>query len=212
MRAAPKRAPSTALYVGSRLFARQMTALRRAGYEAVTLDDVWAHWHEDAPLPRRPVVLSFDDGYASQYRTAAPELRRRGWPGVLNLQVDRVGAPGGLTRAQVLRMIDRGWEVGAHTFTHPDLRTVDPERLEREVAGSRATLAADLGVPVDFFCYPYGRFDATVQAAVRAAGFKGATTTRRGLASPEDDPYALDRIIVTRNHPPRRLLRLVGAT
>ena len=173
---------------------------------------MWRHWRAGAPLPRRPVVVSFDDGYASQYRAAFPQLRRRGWPGVLNLQVARVGAPGGLARAQVRRMIARGWEIGAHSLTHPDLRTVEPERLEEEVAGSRAALAAEFGVAIDFFCYPFGRFDATVQAAVRAAGYKAATTTRRGLASPEDDPYALDRIIVTRNDTPRRLLRRVGAT
>ena len=195
-----------------RLFRRQMAALDRAGYEAVTLGEAWRHWTEDAALPRKPVVVSFDDGYASQYRTAFPALRGRRWPGVLNLQVDRLGARGGITRAQVRRLLAAGWELASHTFTHPDLRTVDPVRLEREVAGSRASLAAAFGVPVDFFCYPYGRFDATVQAAVRAAGYKAATTTRRGAASPQDDPFALDRIIVTPNHSPKRLLRVLGAT
>jgi peptidoglycan/xylan/chitin deacetylase (PgdA/CDA1 family) len=198
--------------VRGKLFRRQVAALDRAGYEAVTMAEVWRHWHEGGPLPRRPVVLSFDDGYASQYRTAFAALRARRWPGVLNLTVNRLGARGGLTTTQVKAMLARGWEVGAHTNTHPDLRTVDAARLEQEVAGSKATLEGALGVSVDFFCYPFGRFDATVQEAVRRAGFKAATTTRRGLAAPDDDPFALDRIIVTPNHSPRRLLRVLGAT
>ena len=195
-----------------KLFRRQIAALDRAGYEAVTLGDVWRHWHEDAALPAKPVVISFDDGYASQYRTAFPALRDRRWPGVLNVQISRLGARGGVPTAQVRRLIARGWEIGAHTVTHPDLRTVDAARLEEEVAGSRAALQREFGQPVDFFCYPFGRLDATVREAVRAAGYKAATTTKRGLAAPEDDPFALDRIIVGPNHSPRRLLRVLGAT
>ena len=178
----------------------------------MTLDDVWRHWQTDAPLPEKPVVLSFDDGFASQYRTAFPALRARRWPGVLNLTVNRLGKRGTLTTPQVRRMLARGWEIGAHSLTHVHLTTVDAERLREEVAGSRAALQERFGVPVDFFCYPFGSFDATVQEAVRAAGFKAATTTKRGLAAPDEDPLALDRIIVGPNHSPGRLLRVLGAT
>ena len=211
--AAPKDAPSRALHVEPRRFARHVAALDRAGYTAVTLRRAWRHWQEGASLPAKPVILSFDDGFADQYRNAARTLRRRGWPGVLYLQVARLGAQGGLTAGQVRRMLADGWELGAHTTTHPDLTTLDADRLREEVEGSRTALrTAFPGAPVDFFCYPYGRFDGTVAAAVQAAGFLGATTTRRGAASPADGAYALDRIIVTRNFTPSRLLRAVSAT
>src|SRR5436190_1979363 len=75
-------------------FARQVATLERTGYTAVTLERVWRAWRGEASLPRRPVVLSFDDGYLSQSRTAARTLRARGWPGVLNLEVDRLGVAG----------------------------------------------------------------------------------------------------------------------
>jgi peptidoglycan/xylan/chitin deacetylase (PgdA/CDA1 family) len=58
-----------------------------SGYHAVTLDRVWQAWHGRARLPSKPVVLSFDDGYGGDFGTAMPVLRRRGWPGVLNLLV-----------------------------------------------------------------------------------------------------------------------------
>lgn len=210
--AAPERARSPALYVRPRLFARHVAALERAGYTAVTLRRAWRHWEQGAPLPERPVILSFDDGYADQHRVAARTLRARRWPAVLFLQTRRLGAARGLTRRQVRRMLAGGWELGAHTVTHADLPAVGAERLEREVAGSRLALQRAFGEPVDFFCYPYGRHDARVRAAVRAAGFLGAATTRRGAASPADGAYALDRIVVTARFSPARLLRAVRAT
>ena len=138
-------------------------------------------------------MLTFDDGYLSQYRTAARTLRARGWPGVLNLQVDRLGVAGGLTRAQVRRMLADGWELDSHTLSHPDLTAVGPERLRRELVGSREAIQREFGVTPNFFCFPYGRFDAAAKAAVRAAGYLAATTTHRGLASPGGDPFELPR-------------------
>jgi peptidoglycan/xylan/chitin deacetylase (PgdA/CDA1 family) len=207
------KAPRDPLYVSPRLFRRHVAALERAGYTAVTLEQAWRHWEEGAPLPPKPVVLSFDDGYADQYTAAAKILRARRWPGVLNLQTGRLGTRGGLSRRQVRRMLRDGWELGAHSITHADLVGLGAERLEQEVAGSRRILRrAFPGEPVAFFCYPYGRFDDAVVAAVRAAGFAGATTTRRGAASPADGAYTLDRMVVTRSFSPARLLREVGAT
>jgi peptidoglycan/xylan/chitin deacetylase (PgdA/CDA1 family) len=192
-------------------FARQVKAMASAGYHAVTLERVWQAWYEGAAMPRRPVVLSFDDGYLSQYATAARTLRGRGWPGLLNLEVDRIGRAGGLSRAQVRRMVADGWEVGSHSLTHPHLSTVGPERLRREVAGSREALEREFGIDVEFFCFPYGEFDAAVKDAVRAAGYLGATTTRGALASPQGDPFELPRIAVGSRTSPRALLRRLRA-
>ena len=209
----PPDAPTPALYVPKRRFARHVAALDRRGYTAVTLGAVWRHWEEGADLPDRPVVLTFDDGFTNQYRNAAPILRERRWPGVLNLQTARLGARGGLTRRQVRRLLRDDWELGAHSVTHADLTTSAPERLEAEIAESRRLLQrAFPSEPVHFFCYPYGRTDATVQAAVREAGFLGATTARRGAATPSDGAFTLDRMVITGSFSARRLLRAVGAT
>jgi len=192
-------------------FARQVAALQRRGYRAVTLGRVWRSWRGEGTLPWRPVVLTFDDGYLSQYRTAAQPLRDRSWPGVLNLQVDRLGVAGGLTRAQVRRMLADGWELGSHTLSHPDLTAVGPERLRRELVGSRDAIQREFGVTTDFFCFPYGRSDAAAKAAVRAAGYLGATTTHRGVASRGGDPFELPRISVSPRTSPAALLRRLRA-
>jgi peptidoglycan/xylan/chitin deacetylase (PgdA/CDA1 family) len=206
--AAPRKpGRSPALWVGAARFRRQLGLLARAGYHGVTLDQVWRAWHRQATLPDKPIVLTFDDGYASQYRNAAPALRRYGWPGVLNLEWRRLGLRGGLSRAQVRRLIGAGWEVAAHSLTHPDLTRLDAASLRAEVAGSRAAIEHAFGLAVESFCYPYGRVDARVRAAVRAAGFRTATTTRQGLASPLGDPLLLRRIRVDGRKPAADLLR-----
>ena len=199
------------LWVRARLLRRQLAALARAGYRAVTLERVWRAWHGTGRLPAHPIVITFDDGYASQARLAAPALRAHGWPGVLNLQVSRLGARGGLTRRQVRGLLRAGWELDAHSITHPDLTHLSSRRLTAEVAGSRQALRAAFGVPVDFFAYPFGHEDARARAAVRRAGFRGATTTRAKLADAATDPFALGRVLVPGGRSPRALLQAVRA-
>ena len=84
----------------------------------------------------------------------------------------------------------------AHTFSHPDHTTVDDAQLRHEVADARVVLRRTYRVPVNFFCYPAGRYDERVIAAVRGAGYLAATTTQPGLASPAAPPYQLKRIRV----------------
>jgi peptidoglycan/xylan/chitin deacetylase (PgdA/CDA1 family) len=194
----PAGAPYPELYVSRAGFAGQMAWLAHAGYHAVTLTAVRDHWLLGKPLPARPVVVSFDDGYRSQAVTAAPILRRHGWPGVIDLEVRNTRDFWGLPPGQVRKLIAEGWEVAAHSITHPDLTRVSATQLQAEVAGSRATLRRKFHVPVSFFCYPAGRYDDRVVAAVRAAGYLGATTTAYGLARP-GDMFTLKRVRVNRS-------------
>ena len=186
--AAPADEPYPDLYVTRPDFHKQMDWLDEHGYEAVTLEQVEEAWYRGATLPPKPVVVSFDDGYRPQFTYALPELRRHGWAGVLNLKAE--GSD--LYPSNVEAMIAAGWEVAAHTINHLDLTELDAAQLKEEVAGSRAILRRDYGVPVKNFCYPAGRFDATVIAAVKAAGYAGATTEIAGYADREH-PYELDR-------------------
>lgn len=192
----PPGTPNSELWVPAAAFRAHMQALADAGYRGVTLDALLDNWQHRVALPRKPVVVSFDDGYGSQVRNAMPILRRLGWPGVLNLEVKNLSIAGGITKAQVRRLIAAGWEIDAHTLTHLDLTTLDPAAVRHEVGGSRAALRRDFHVPVDNFAYPAGRYDATAEAAVRAAGFRAAVTTDPGLAHMDDDRAALPRVRV----------------
>ena len=186
--AAPADAPYPELYVTRSDFSRQMDWLDEHGYQAVTLEQVEKAWYHGGTLPAKPVVLSFDDGYRPQFTFALPELRKHGWPGLLNLKAE--GSD--LYTSNVEAMIAAGWELAAHTIHHLDLTELDSAQLREEVAGSRAILRRDYGVPVENFCYPAGRFDSTVIAAVKAAGYVGATTEIPGYAE-RQKPYELSR-------------------
>ena len=205
----PASAPYPELFVSRKLFAAQMAGLARAGYQAVTLDRVWQAWHGRATLPERPIVLSFDDGYRGDFGAAMPILRRHRWPGVLNLLVANLHRRGwGLRTWMVRRMIRSGWEVDSHTLTHPDLTTVGPAQLWREVHGARVVLRRLFHVPVRFFCYPSGAYDLAVIAAVRRAGYLGATTELPGLAQ-RSQPYMLARVRVNGGELPGALIQTI---
>jgi peptidoglycan/xylan/chitin deacetylase (PgdA/CDA1 family) len=203
-------APYGGLYVPPPLLRAQLAALAQARYHAVTLRQVFDYWRKGYALPSRPVVLSFDDGYLSDYTRAAPMLKQHHWPGVLNLMLGDLRNHGGLSARMVRAMIADGWEVDSHTLTHPDLTTVDAARLRHELVGSKAELTRRFGVRADFFCYPAGRFDARVAAAVRAAGYTGATTERPGLASPAQ-PFELQRVRVGPTTSPQTLTAELAA-
>jgi peptidoglycan/xylan/chitin deacetylase (PgdA/CDA1 family) len=209
----PQSSLPPALYVPATEFTAQMQALKAGGWHAVTLDQLDAYWARKTPLGTgKPIVISFDNGYASQYTNALPVLKQLGWVGVENLQA--TGLPpseGGLTDAQVRGLIGAGWELDSEGVSQPNLTTLDAGQLSTEVAGSRQTLRSRYMVPVNWFCYPAGRYNPTVVAAVRAAGYRGATTTASGWASPQSDPFRLPRLQVVGGTSPSQLLSQIMA-
>jgi peptidoglycan/xylan/chitin deacetylase (PgdA/CDA1 family) len=192
------------LYVAPAELRAQVDWLARNGWHAVTLDRVLAYWREGVALPKKPIVLTFDDGYPGDWQYALPIMQAHGFPGVLNLQI------GNLVPLHVRQLIRGGWQIASHTFTHPDLTTVDPAQLTHEVRDSRFWLERVYRVPVNVFCYPYGHYDAAVVAAVRRAGYRAAETENPGWASPANGLLTLDRIRVGPTTGVSGLARLLG--
>lgn len=185
--------PYPELYLSVADFRTQVDWLDRNGYTAVTLVQVEDAWFDGDTLPEKPIVLSFDDGYLGQYTDAMPILRKKGWAGQLNLKAE--GSD--LSSTEVKKMIKQGWEIASHTITHPDLTTIPAAGLDDEISGSRDELERDLGVEIANFCYPAGVYDDEVVAAVKAAGYRGATTVDPGLAR-RSEPFTLKRIRINR--------------
>ena len=209
----PSGAPFPGLYVTPSEFAAQMNALKRAGWRAVTLDQVDAYWHRGAQLPAgKPLVLTFDNGYQSQFTQALPVLRGLGWVADENIQIS--GLPpsqGGLTRAQVRGLIAAGWELDTQGYSHADLIALSPQQLHYEVVVARGVLQRRYGVRVNWFCYPSGHYDATVISAVKEAGYKGSTTVVPGWAHRSDDSYTLARLRVLGGTSPTQLLAQIAS-
>ena len=209
----PAGAPFPGLYVSASEFTAQMQALADAGFHAVTLDQLNAYWRHGTPLPPgKPVVVSFDNGYQSQYTNALPVLRRLGWVGDESIQL--TGLPpsqGGLSEAQTRGLVAAGWELDTQGVSHADLITLDPTELSRQVAGARKIVQQRYHVPVNWFCYPSGHYDPTVVAEVNAAGYLGSTTVVPGWAGPGSDPYRLPRLRVLGGTGPQALLAEIAS-
>jgi peptidoglycan/xylan/chitin deacetylase (PgdA/CDA1 family) len=205
----PAGAPFPGLYVPQPEFAAQMQALKQAGWQAVTMDQLEAYWTKGVPLPGhgKPIVLSFDNGYHSQYANAVPVLKKLGWVGDENIQLQ--GLPpsqGGLTKSEIKGLLQAGWELDTQGISHADLITLSPGELTYQVAKARKLLQRRYDIPVNWFCYPSGHYNAAVIQAVKAAGFVGSTTVVPGWASPSSDAYTLPRLRVLAGTSPESLL------
>jgi peptidoglycan/xylan/chitin deacetylase (PgdA/CDA1 family) len=202
-----------ALYVPADEFSSQMQALKADGWHAVTLNQVAAYWARGTSLGTgKPIVITFDNGYASHYVNALPVLKRLGWVGVENLPV--TGLPpsdGGLSETQVRALIAGGWELDCQGLTTAPLSGGDPTRLTSDLSSARQTLRSRYGVPVNWFAYPSGSYDDTVVAAVRAAGYVGATTLSAGWAGPQQDRFRLPRLEVAGGTTPTDLLTQISS-
>lgn len=197
------------LYVAPEELAGHLTWLQQHGYTAITLQQLHGHLTDGEPIPDKPVVLTFDDGYVSYYQNALPLLKQHQWPATLFVITGFVGERGYMTWDQVREAASAGTELGAHTINHPSLDLLKGDRLVREVAGSRRVLQQETGRSIDFFCYPAGKLSDEVLRVVREAGFVGAVTTKWGLTDASQDPYRWDRIRINKGLSPEGLGSLI---
>lgn len=150
----------------------QFAALERAGYTSVSADDVAAHMADGKPLPRKPVLITFDDASAGQYTRALPILRRHGFKATFFVMTVVLGKEGWLTKGQV-RALDRaGMEIGGHTWDHQAVPEYAGDDWRVQVTEPKAELEKIVGHPLDVFAYPFGSWNAAAFARLREARFK----------------------------------------
>ena len=186
-------AEGAALAVHPAQFARQMEMLQsqRQRVPVVGMED--ARGALGCRSGSRFVVLTFDDGWADNHTNALPLLRHYRLPATLYVPSRMLGEPGYMTAGQLLEMDAGGVAVGAHSRTHADLRSCGPAELEREVRGSKEDLEGLIGKPVTSFAYPAGLLDERVVAAVLAAGFATAVTSKPGWWRPQTSDLVVPR-------------------
>ena len=198
------------LTVEPAVFRAEMAAIHAAGYTTITQRQLFDALYHGAALPRKPVIVSVDDGYVDDVTQVLPALRRYGMRATFYVITGRVHEPGFLSTRQIRELEAAGMDIGAHTRTHPNLPALPAAALRSEVGGSAADLRAILGHPVYWFAYPYGAFDARVVTAVRRAGFLFAVTTRGGTTASTAAPLEIPRIHVGRSATAQSVLALLG--
>jgi peptidoglycan/xylan/chitin deacetylase (PgdA/CDA1 family) len=177
-------------------FEAQLDWLDAHGYTTILPRDLAAHWDTGAPLPRRPVILAFDDGSSTWIHEVLPALRARGMVAEFYLTLDAI-THGNLTWRQVRRLARAGNGIGAHDMHHvqlagvPGHRAASAKRMFGEVNGARRAIAAHIGVAPDSMAYVGGGFDARLVAQVRRAGYTTARSVLRGIHQHVDRRYEL---------------------
>jgi peptidoglycan/xylan/chitin deacetylase (PgdA/CDA1 family) len=174
----------------------------------IALDDLMTLRRTYRLPPARSIVITFDDGYQDTRELAAPVLERLRLPATLFLVSTLVGdnkawrGDGELAGRPLVSWEDvdalraNGFELGAHTRTHPVLTELPAEQLNAEIAGSRADLGERLGAPPSAFAYPHGKWNPAAAEAARRAGFSSALTVSAGRNGPATPVHALRRTLI----------------
>ncbi len=185
-------------------FDGQLAELKRLHYQSISLDQWIAYREKRSGLPRRPIVITFDDGYRSTYDTAWPILKRYGFSATIFLVANLIGKTNAwdvgerqeplLDENQIREMQSGGISFGSHTQSHAALTKIPLEEAARELAESRAALASLLGRPVTALCYPFAKQNRAIRSLARQAGYDAAVIGRGGTNRLWTDQYALRRI------------------
>lgn len=180
-------------------FAAQMSWLAAHGYHPITFADLRTYFAGRKPLPSKPVILTFDDGYRDFLTNAEPILRAHDFEAVTYVVPGFWGWKSAYMTPPDLIALDRSGlvEIGSHTVNHVNLTTESTRGLAYQLDASRAILQSLLGHSVVDFCYPSGRYNARVIAAVARAGYESATTEVPGIALAWSDRFEWPRVRVS---------------
>ena len=190
-------------------FRKQIKWLDSRGYTTISFSDYRLFLDENLHLPKKPIILTFDDGFQNVHANALPIMKEFGMKGVVFVLGDRkirfnnweepdAGERSPLlTDRQILELHDADFEVGAHSMSHARLTELPRDKVMEEISRSRIMLEILLNAPILTFAYPYGLLDNNVKQMVRHAGYRFACGVYTGPGSFGLDPFDIRRITIT---------------
>lgn len=182
------------LYVSKENFVEQLDALIKEGYHTITMEQLYDHWVNQAPLPTKPVVLTFDDGYESHYDFVFGELSKRGMVGTFYIFTSCLKEGTNKSPEKVRNMYIEGMEIGSHTVTHLDLRYAYRKDIEEELRESKRILSEIIDTEVNNFCYPIGGVTNYAIEVLKDNNYHTAVKTAYGKANESRGLLVLNRI------------------
>ncbi|WP_082065518.1 polysaccharide deacetylase family protein [Aliterella atlantica] len=182
-------------------FAQHLRLIKEKGLTPISFDQLVTHLRTGLPLPEKPIMLTFDDGYGGHYEYVYPLLKKYGYPAVFSVYTHNMGKNTGRSHVNWQQLKEMAADplitIASHSITHPrDLRELSDARLQLELTKSKKILEAQLGIPIRYFTYPEGKYDQRVAKAVQEAGYQAALTmsdTDERYAGQSDSMLAISR-------------------
>ena len=175
-------------------FQAQMRALEEMGFTPIPISTLVTALLDGGELPEKPVVITFDDGHLSVFENAFPIMQELEFPGVFYIVANRInGSPDFVTIPQLKEMIQAGWEIGSHSFSHADL-TLNHTIVAKEIGQSKTDLEQALSTEVETFAYPFGTIDPFTAQKVSDYGYRAGMGLGTSKIHTWNNLYYLNRI------------------
>jgi len=185
------------LSISPTIFQQQMEYLKKEGYHTITPHQLHQYLKYGYPLPNKPVMLTFDDGYLDFFEEVLPVLRDNNQHATNFIVTNFIGRKSYMDWFHLQYLLtSENVFLGAHTQSHKKLDQLNPEKLEQEIAINKATLEEGLSTAVDYLAYPYGSYNDNVLSATKRHKFKAAFTTEPGNLHKTKELLKLPRIKV----------------
>jgi peptidoglycan/xylan/chitin deacetylase (PgdA/CDA1 family) len=193
-------------------FAQHLSWLREQGYVAISLYDLALALQYGAPLPEKPIILTFDDGYRDFYTDAFPLLQAHDYTATVFVSTAFVdeGRREFLSWEQIMELDAAGIDIQPHGYNHAELRNQSIDYLIWQILGPKQAIEARTTKPVRFFCYPSGKYDERTVAVLKSAGYWGAVTVTAGVEQDSEHMFAMPRIRVRGGYTAQDLAQVIA--
>lgn len=182
-------------------FERHLQLIKKQGLTPISYDQLVNHLRTGLPLPEKPIMLTFDDGYGGHYEYVYPLLKKYGYPAIFSVYTSNMGKNTGRTHVSWEQLKEMAADplvtIASHSVSHPkDLRALPDDKLKMEIEQSKQMLENKLGIPIRYFTYPEGKYDERVTKFVEKAGYISALTmsdTDERFAGQSESMLAISR-------------------
>lgn len=180
-------------------FKEQMQMLADSGYHTVLPDQLYAYLTTGAALPKKPIMLTFDDTDLDQYTVAAPEMEKHGFKGVffiMTVSIGRHGKQPYMDKAQIKDLSDRGHAIASHTWDHHNVKKYQGQDWVTQIEEPTKKLEEITGKPIRFFAYPFGLWNPAAIPELKKRGMVAAFQLA-DKRDPQDPLFTIRRIIAS---------------
>lgn len=185
-------------------FKAQLKMLADSGYQTILPDQLYDYLNYGAKLPKKPIMLTFDDTCEEQFSIAAPEMEKYGFKGVFFVMTVSIGRPRYMNSEQIKSLSDDGHVIGSHTWDHQNFKKYEGEDWATQIEKPTKRLQEITGKPIEYFAYPFGLWNQEGIPQLKKRGFKAAFVLAEKRS--ETDPiFTIRRIITAGSDNPKTL-------